>query len=234
MRLAGKIAVVTGASRGIGLAIAQALSAEGCQLALAARNGEALRSAARQLAGDPFTQACDVRDEASVGAFFAAVRERFNRVDILINNAGKSHRMTDAQELTLALWRDVLDTNLIGTFLCTRAARPLMSAGSTIVNNLSICAVRVFPGQAAYCAAKFGALGLTNVLREELRPHRIRVLALIEGATDTDIWNELWPEAPREKMMSAETVAAAVINALVLPANSAMDEIHINPTTGAL
>jgi NAD(P)-dependent dehydrogenase (short-subunit alcohol dehydrogenase family) len=233
MRLAGKTAVVTGASRGIGLATARALAAEGCRLALAARGLPELESAAQGLSG-ALPLACDVRDEASVADFFAAVRERFGRVDILVNNAGNSHALLNVEEFSLAVWRDVLDTNLTGAFLCARAALPLMSAGATIVNNLSVCAVRVFPGQAAYCAAKFGALGLTNVLREELRGRGIRVVALIAGATDTGIWEQFWAEAPRENMMSAETVAAAVVHALLLPPNSSMDEIHLNPTAGAL
>ena len=92
-----------------------------------------------------------------------------------------------------------------------------MKRGATIVNNLSIAATRVFPGTAAYNASKHGALGFTNTLREELRGKGIRVIALLPGATDTAIWNILWPEAPRKKMMSAETVAQAVLQAILLP-----------------
>ena len=108
-----------------------------------------------------------------------------------------------------------------------------MSRGATIVNNLSVAAVQVFPQESAYCAAKFGALGFTNVLREECRSKGIRVLALVPGATATDIWNQFMPHAPREKMLAPETVATAVVNALVLPENSSVDEIRISPTAGA-
>ena len=86
-----------------------------------------------------------------------------------------------------------------------------------IVNNLSIAAERVFPGSAAYNASKHGALGFSDTLREELRPKGIRVLALLPGATDTDIWKTLWPKAPRRKMMSAATVARTVVDAMLLP-----------------
>lgn len=227
-RLQGKFAVVTGASRGIGLALARALEAEGCRLALASRH---------MVAGEfhgALAHACDVRDEDSVRVFFEAVRQRAGRIDLLINNAGSAHPMVNTDTLALGIWRDVLDTNLTGTFLCTRAALPLMNGGGVIVNNLSLAATQGFPQQVAYCAAKFGALGFTNALREEVRSRNIRVMALIAGATSTDIWNQFWPDAPREKMMAPETIAAAVVNAVCLPANSSVDEIRIMPAAGKL
>jgi short-subunit dehydrogenase len=109
-----------------------------------------------------------------------------------------------------------------------------MKRGGTIVNNLSIAAKRVFAGSSGYNASKHGALGLTNTLREELRSQGIRVIALLPGATDTEIWNTLWPEAPRKKMMSPETVAAVVVNALMLPRDSTVEELVVMPTAGAL
>lgn len=226
--LKGDIAVVTGASRGIGQAIARVLAGEGCLLALASRSIDSSESPGA------LAQPCDVRDPQSVDRFFAAVRQRFGRIDILVNNAGNSHALLNVEDLPVKTFRDVLDTNLFGTFLCTRAALPLMTRGGTIVNNLSICAVQVFAQESAYCAAKFGALGFTNVLREECRPKGIRVLGLMPGATATDIWNQFMPDAPSEKMLSPDTVAAAVLNALTLPANSSVDEIRISPTFGVL
>ena len=109
-----------------------------------------------------------------------------------------------------------------------------MKRGSTIVNNLSIAAERVFPGSAAYNASKHGALGFTDTLREELRPKGIRVIALMPGATDTAIWETLWPKAPRRKMMSPETVAGVVVNALTVPENSVVEKIVIMPASGTL
>jgi short-subunit dehydrogenase len=109
-----------------------------------------------------------------------------------------------------------------------------MKRGSTIVNNLSIAAERVFPGSAAYNASKHGALGFTDTLREELRPKGIRVIALMPGATDTAIWDTLWPKAPRRKMMSSDTVASVVVNALLVPENSVVEKIVIMPAGGAL
>src|SRR5208337_2592892 len=132
--------------------------------------------------------------------------------------------------LPFPIWKDVLETNLDGVFLVTQAALAIMKRGATIVNNLSIAANRVFPGSAAYAASKHGALGFTNTLREELRPKGIRVITLLPGATNTDIWNTFWPQAPRKKMMSPATVAQAVVQAIKLPADTTVETLEILPT----
>lgn len=236
-RLSGKIALITGANQGIGLAIARALAAERCSLVITGRNPSTLNKASRELARRKIRvlpMVCDVRDLAAVEALFAKVGARFHRLDILINNAGTAHPNLKVAKLPFESWREVIDTNLNGMFLVTHAALPLMKRGSTIVNNLSIAAKKVFPGSSAYNASKHGALGFTNTLREELREQGVRVIALLPGATDTAIWNTLWPEAPRGKMMSPETVAAALINALTLPVESTVEELTILPTAGTL
>jgi NAD(P)-dependent dehydrogenase (short-subunit alcohol dehydrogenase family) len=235
--VAGKVALITGASQGIGRAIAEALAREGCNLILTARDQSRLDQAAKELklgGARLLTVACDVREPAQVEALMDEVRRKFRRLDILINNAGVSHSNLEISKLPLDLWRDVIETNLTGTFLVTQAALPSMKRGGAIVNNLSIAAKRVFAGASAYNASKHGALGFTNTLREELRTKGIRVIALLPGATDTAIWNTFWPDAPREKMMSAETVARAVVNALALPANSTLEELTLMPSAGAL
>lgn len=235
------MALITGATRGIGLAIARALAAEGCNLILTARDAPALARAAKEFSREPgsaeikvLAHSCDVRDPHSVDALFRSARQQFKRLDILINNAGIAHPSLPIEKLPLPIWKDVLDTNLTGMFLVTQAALVMMKRGGTIVNNLSIAATRVFAGSAAYNASKHGALGLTNTLREELRPRGIRVIALLPGATNTDIWTTLWPQAPRRKMMSPETVAEAVVQAIVLPANATVETLEILPTVGTL
>jgi NAD(P)-dependent dehydrogenase (short-subunit alcohol dehydrogenase family) len=235
--LLGKLALVTGATRGIGLAIARALAAQHCNLVVSGRDESALRRISRELASQKIqvvAQPCDVRDEDSVNELFRSLRRRFKRLDILINNAGIAHASLPIGQLPLAVWRDVLSTNLDGMFLVTQASLSIMKRGGTIVNNLSIAANRVFAGSAAYNASKHGALGLTNTLREELRPKGIRVIGLLAGATDTDIWKTLWPQAPRRKMMSANTVAEAVVSAILLPADAAVETLEILPTWGTL
>jgi NAD(P)-dependent dehydrogenase (short-subunit alcohol dehydrogenase family) len=236
--LAGRTALITGASRGIGLAIAKALAGEGCRLVITGRDHRALQAAERairKLAGTRvLSRAADVRNSKSIQALCAASKKEFGRLDILINNAGISHPMANMEDLPLATWREVIATDLTGMFLVTQAALPLLRRGSAIINNLSLAATHVFAGQSAYCAAKHGALGFTRTLREELRPRGIRVIALLPGATDTEIWNQFWPDAPRRRMLRPETVSQAVLDALLLPPESTMEEITLMPTAGAL
>jgi NAD(P)-dependent dehydrogenase (short-subunit alcohol dehydrogenase family) len=233
-KLAGKTAVVTGANRGIGLAIAQALAAEGCDVLLSARNVAKLKSAAAHVTGSgrAITQACDVRDPKSVEELFAVAKREFRSLDILVNNAGVAQPLLNVDELSIEQWNDVIATNLTGVFLCTRAALALMRAGATIVNNLSIAARTTFPKFSAYDASKQGALGFTNTLREELRERKIRVIALLPGATDTEIWEQFMPDADRETMMSPESVATTLLQALILPEDTVVEELRMLPVGG--
>lgn len=236
-RLKGQVALITGASRGIGLAIARALAGESCDLILTARDEKKLSKVSRELARAKvriLAQPSDVRDPHSVDALFRFLRREFPRLDIVINNAGIAHAHLPVDQLPYPVWKNVLATNLDGTFLVTQAALAMMKRGGTIVNNLSISAHRAFPGSGAYTASKHAALGLTNTLRQELRPRGIRVIGLLPGATDTDIWTTLWPQAPRRKMMSPETVAKAVMEALLLPANATVESLEILPSVGTL
>jgi NAD(P)-dependent dehydrogenase (short-subunit alcohol dehydrogenase family) len=236
-RLRGQVALVTGATRGIGLAIAHALAAEGCDLILTARSESALARIRREVAFakiQVLAHPCDVRDPHSVDALFRCARRQFKHLDILINNAGIAHANLPIEKLPFPVWKDVLETNLDGMFLVTQAALAMMKRRGTIVNNLSIAAARVFAGSAAYNASKHGTLGLTNTLREELRPRGIRVIALLPGATDTDIWTTLWPQAPRRKMLLPQTVAEAVLQALLLPPDATVEALEILSTGGTL
>jgi NAD(P)-dependent dehydrogenase (short-subunit alcohol dehydrogenase family) len=235
--LSGGLALVTGANRGIGLAIARALAHEGCHLIITGRDERTLAKAHRELEKlnvPVLAQSCDVRSPDSVDYLFTLVRGLHKPLDILINNAGIGHPNRTVAELPYPTWMEVVDTNLNGLFLVTQAALAVMKRGGTIVNNLSIAAERAFPGSAAYNASKHGALGFTNTLREELRPKGIRVIALMPGATDTAIWDAMWPKAPRRKMMSAKTVAQAVIDALRIPENTTVEKIVVMPSTGTL
>ena len=235
--LKGKTALITGATQGIGLAIARALASEGCSLVVCARDQSRLKKVKAELSRNKIrviAAECDVRDEHSVREMFTAVRKQVPRLDILINNVGIAHASRPARELSTDDWNDVISTNLTGMFLVTQAALPLMKRGAVIVNNLSIAAKRVFAGSSAYNASKHGALGFTNTLREELREQGIRVIALLPGATNTGIWETLWPDAPREKMISPDTVARALVDALKLPSDSTVEELIIMPTAGTL
>ena len=235
--LKSKVAVITGASRGIGFAIAEALAAAGSNLVITSRKSADAEAAAEKLAVHGVRVLpiqCDVRDEVAIERMFEAVKSDFGSVDILVNNAGHSQALVPIEKMPTDLWHDTLATNLTGTFLCTRAALPLMKQGSTIVNNISTAAYKAFPNFAAYNVSKAGALAFTNTLREELRDRGIRVMALVPGATDTEIWQQFWPDAPREKMVSPDDIATVVVAALRVAASGAVDEIKIGPTVGVL
>ncbi len=242
-RLAGKVAVITGGNRGIGLAIARALLVEGCSVVITGRDREALGNAKAELDGlrtkldsepEVFAKRCDVSDPKSVASVFDLVKQRWGRLDVLINNAGISQAMVPIEATPVDVWKSVIDTNLTGTFLCSRAAIPLMQRGATMVNNLSLAVKSTFVNFAAYTASKHGAFGLTLTLRAELIPKGIRVVAIILGATDTGIWDQFWPDAPRQKMVTTESLAEAVLYAVLLPSAANLTELVLEPLEGVL
>jgi NADP-dependent 3-hydroxy acid dehydrogenase YdfG len=232
-----KLAVITGGGSGIGLAMARIFAASGYSVVITGRDAKRLQQAATMISADKkqvIGIPCDIRDPSSVEKLFHEISKQHSTIDVLVNNAGVAHSLAPVDQLSVETWKEVIDTNLTGMFLVTRAALPLMRAGGTIVNNLSVAALQPFAGMSAYNASKFGALGFTQALREDLRQRGIRVVALLPGATDTEIWSQFWPDAPKEKMISAETVAQAVLHAVSMPANTAIEEIRIGPAMGVL
>jgi NAD(P)-dependent dehydrogenase (short-subunit alcohol dehydrogenase family) len=236
-KLAGHLALISGASRGIGFAIAEGLAREGADLVITGRDQQALRKAQvalGKLRVSVQAQSCDVRSPESVDSLFTVVRGLRRSLNFLVNNAGIAHPNRTVSDLPYPTWMQVIDTNLNGLFLMTQAALAVMTRGGAIVNNLSVAAERIFPGSSAYNASKHGALGFTDTLREELRPKGIRVIALLAGATDTEIWDSLWPQAPRKKMMSPQTVAQVVVAALATSEEATVEKIVIRPAIGTL
>ena len=233
--LKNRVAVVTGASRGIGLAIAQALARAGAEVVLVSRNRKALESARKALRAGASVVVADVGEPADVTRLFAQVKKRHGRLDILVNCAGV-FTYKPFTETTLEDWRRNIETNLSSIFLATKAALPLL-AGSKhahIVNILSTSSRNAFENCSAYTAAKFGALGLTRVLRKELQPKGIRVTAILPGLTDTGMLKEFGFEIPHDRVMQPEDVAAAVISALQQPARTAVHEVLLMPSAGAV
>ncbi len=190
-QLAGRHAVVTGATRGIGRAIAEALVGLGADLTLMGRNEVKLDERKQTLQGKAFAVACDVTDEASVEAAFAAAVGANGEISILINNAGAAgsapfHRMETAH------WREMLETNLTGAFLCTRQVYPAMrgSGWGRIVSVASTSGLKGYGYIAAYAASKHGVIGMTRSLALEAARTGVTVNAVCPGYTDTDIVRE--------------------------------------------
>jgi len=191
--LAGRLAVVTGASRGIGAATAEAVAAAGAHVVLAARNGAALDLLASRIRGagglaTPIPT--DVSDEADVGRLFAEV-ERIGRLGTLVCAAGV---LTPARfaETTSAIWHETLGVNLTGTFLCCRAAFTAMApAGEGRIVNIAslsgVYATEKFPGLAAYNVSKYGVIGLTEAIAVEGKEHGVNAVCLSPGAVDTEM-----------------------------------------------
>lgn len=238
MTLAGQVALVTGGGRGIGRAIALALAREGADVALAARTSRELESVAAEARGHghralPIT--ADVTDEAQVERMVRLALETLGRLDILVTAAGAGV-FGSVRESKLDDWEQMMAVNLRGTYLCCRAAlEPMLRQGSgTVINVVSLAAVRTISGCAGYTASKAGVLGFTRVLAEEVRGQGIRVAALCPGATDTPFWNAI-PNGPdRARMLRAEDVGRAALFIATLPPGAMVEEVVLAPAAGVL
>ena len=205
--LSGRVAVVTGGSRGIGRSIAEVLAEHGAAVGIAYRDrveqAEAVRSAILDAGGRAWTAACDVSDPAAVTAFFERVAAELGPVDILINNAGVS-RDTHVLMMDQARWDDVLAVNLDGAFHCVRAAvrGMLLRRWGRIINVSSPSATMPLPGQAGYAASKAGLEGFTRGLSRDLAAKGVLVNAVAPGMIDTDMLEGM-PAAAREGYVKA-------------------------------
>lgn len=226
-----KVALVTGAARGIGKAVAQAMLADGYQVVLAGRTAETLEALAEQATAAGQTALpvqCDVSNPASVDALYETVRERFGRLDVLFNNAGINAPAIGIDELTFEQWKAVLDTNLTGAFLCARGAFALMKAqdprGGRIINNGSISAHAPRPNTVPYTATKHAITGLTKSLSLDGRAYDIACGQIDIGNAGTDMANRMARGVPQangeirpEPLMDVAHIASSVLHMANLP-----------------
>lgn len=223
-QLAGKVALVTGGSRGIGAAIAQALSASGASVVSASRSGGKAASTSSIL---------HARADVSVPEEAArAVEEtvaRFGGLDILVNNAGVGLSATVA-EMTIEQWKQVIDTNLSGVFYCCRAAIPHLRrrGGGWIINISSLAGKNAFTGGSAYCASKAGLNQFSEALMQDVRYDGIRVSYIMPGSVDTGFGGR--PGAKAGWAILPEDIAQVVVDLLEMPARSLPSRIEIRPS----
>ncbi len=228
--------LITGASSGIGAACVESWVKAGATVMAVARNEQKLALFAKRFPGRrviPFP--CDVGSGSSVAAMHRYAAKHFDKLDVLINNAGTA-RFEPVSETTLAHWNITIDSILTGTFLVTKTFLPLLQASrkAHIFNICSTASKKGFVNCGAYAAAKFGQLGFTEVLREEMRPLGIKVTAVMPGAVDTPFWDVQNSGFDRSLMLKAEDVAKAIVFTYRRPKNNLIEEILIKPSCGDL
>ncbi len=231
-----RVSLVVGASRGIGRATAQALAAERQHLILAARSAselEALASEAQAAGAVVTIVPGDVTDEHYVQQLMQTAAQVTGRIDLLVNSVGGAI-VAPFDELALSDWDMTLRTVLTSTFLTCKYAVAHMSAGGLIVNVASVAARQPFPTWSAYVAAKYGVLGFSNTIREELRPRGVRVTTVLPAATDTVLWDAIPGTWNRANMLQPEDVARAIAQLVAQPPHVMTEEIALGHVIGRL
>ena len=234
MQLKDRIAVITGASAGIGRAIAQMFAAEGAHVIIVARSMsklEELRSQIESSGGSATIEIADVSAEDQVEAVFGRCRERFGRVDVLVNNAGVTTRSA-TDELPLAEWKRVMDINVTGAFLCARAALRVMKPHKSgkIINIGSLAVKSPRPNSAAYTTSKFALEGLTKSLAVDGREFGITACVIHLGNTQSEFWRGREELATREGIMPADQVARVATFVASMPPDINIFETVVHPS----
>jgi NADP-dependent 3-hydroxy acid dehydrogenase YdfG len=236
--LDGKVALVTGAGRGIGRAIALAFAAEGAAVVLVARSRADLAGVAaeiRERNGRALAIPTDVTQDGGVEAMIEQALTDLGRIDVLVTSAGTA-AFGAVAESKPADWDTMLALNLRAVMVCCRAVLPAMlrQRSGMILNVGSIASKRALPGSAVYTATKTAVDAFSRVLAEELRPHGVRVGVLVAGAVDTPLWDSMGASPPREKMLRPEDVARAAVLMATLPPHAALEELTLLPAGGIL
>ena len=232
-QLTGKAAVVTGGSRGIGLAIARAILDRGASVMIAGTNERRLADASRESGaaargGSVIAQLADVRKYGDVEAMLKSAASRFGGIDVLVNNAGVGV-FTRVSEMSVEQWNDVIDTNLTGIFYCCHAALPHLRkrGGGWIINISSLAGTNPFPGGAAYCASKAGLNAFSESLMQEVRHDGIRVAYVMPGSVNTAFSGQ--QSNGQDWKLAPEDVAEVVTDLLAHPPRSLPSRVEIRP-----
>lgn len=226
MALENKTVLVTGGARGLGAAVCRDLARAGASLVVADVNQAGAQTVAESLGGTARAVKLDVTNDAEV----AAVVDRVGRIDVLVNNAAVDFTVP-IDELSTAQWDAVIDVNLRGPFLMSKhAARVMKGQGSGhIINIASTAAKRAWPNAAAYHASKWGLLGLSHALHAELRPHRIKVSAVVAGGMRTPFLLDRFPDIDPGVLQDPANVAATIRFLLSLPDETVIPEVMVIP-----
>ena len=231
--LKGKVIVITGASKGIGKALAFAFSAIGTKLALLARSEEELvviKNEIKAMGGKCEIFSGSIADEAFVESSVAAIIAAFGSIDVVINNAGYGVFKT-SEETSAVEWDSVFATNTKGTFLMSKAVTPIMKKNKTghIINIASDVAKRVFAGGSLYCASKYAQDAYSMAIRKELRPFNIKVSVVYSGLVDSSFHADPEGHSSHERWLKNEDMANAVIYIASQPPHVVIDELMIHP-----
>ncbi len=232
MRLQGKVAVITGGSRGIGKAIATRFAAEGAKLVLFARDAsrlDALKDELKANGAEVFSVAGDMAMESDVVRSVKTAHDAFGRIDILVNNAGFGI-FKPVVEMKTDEFDSLFNVNMRGTFIATRGVLPYMieQNGGVIINIASLAGKNAVENGAAYAATKWAMLGFAKSLMLEVRKYNVRVVTICPGSVDTDFGSGHRPNA--DKMLKPQDVADAAVLAASLPVTAMMSEIDLRPT----
>jgi NADP-dependent 3-hydroxy acid dehydrogenase YdfG len=236
--LAGQVAIVTGAGRGIGRAVAEHFAAAGAAVVLASRTStdlEQVRAGIEKGGARALVVPTDVGDDAAVTRLVARTVEALGQVDILVTAAGVASFGPVAQSDPRD-WSAMLAINLRAVMVCCHAVlAPMLARGrGSIINVASVAARRAIPGGAAYTATKAGVMGFSRVLAEELRVGGVRVGVLLPGAVDTPLWDSIQGGPDRARMLRAEDVARAAVLMATLPPGATLEELTLMPAGGIL
>ena len=234
MDLNGKLAIVTGGTRGIGRAIAESLVKAGARVAITARNEQKLSNTVSQLnqigPGAAAAHVCDVRDYEQVKSVFENVGRDFGGLDILVNNAGIGI-FKPVESTTPDEFRAVLETNVFGVFYCCHEAIPLMKrrGGGYIINISSLAGTNAHPEMAAYNASKFGLNGFSEALMQEVRHDGIKVSYIMPGSVNTEFGGDE-PSEQKSWQLQPDDIARAVMDLLAFPNRGLPSRIEIRPS----